>query len=415
MGGRLFHDANAPLPLHPTIEYPDGLLRTSWSLNPTNPEDPMRLVQSISRTFAGCRWLIARWTELRTRLEQGECWHSPEKLEAVRLLGRQPLDLIDDIEVCQIYLSSYVMDPQHAHAFFEVQAEMDDVSYEYFQARVRARNLEAQRPADATAARAQLLALVDRKLDRLSMLADQRLAFEDAMNALKPDIMGFDDSIEGERLRRHMGACARAMHRAIATIIKMRKDLEIPEIETTEGERPSSENGTQDSGDGHLARQLDRLLENDESGDGHLARQPEPPLENEAPSETINPDLQNNPTVADDEPQLQSAADVQRPINEAANHDNLGLQNNSTATEAEQDHPSETIVSDGVQILENKNAAGIDDPQARAAASDNGRGITDDRDDYGAAVEIPFAAIDFSIRSDDVFANPTSHSPPPGI
>jgi hypothetical protein len=54
--------------------------------------------------------------------------------------------------------------------------------------------------------------------------------------------MGFDASNEGERLRRHAAGCQRAMHRAIDTIIKMRKNLETAEIDTSEivGEEPES-------------------------------------------------------------------------------------------------------------------------------------------------------------------------------
>ncbi len=38
------------------------------------------------------------------------------------------------------------------------------------------------------------------------MLSDQRMAFDHAMNALNTDIMGFDDNVEGEWLRRHIAA-----------------------------------------------------------------------------------------------------------------------------------------------------------------------------------------------------------------
>ena len=44
----------------------------------------------------------------------------------------------------------------------------------------------------------------------------------------------FDDSIEGERLRRHSTACDRLLQRTIATFLKVRKAGETPEFDTLE-------------------------------------------------------------------------------------------------------------------------------------------------------------------------------------
>ncbi|HEX3451338.1 MAG TPA: hypothetical protein VHS97_24000, partial [Isosphaeraceae bacterium] len=45
-------------------------------------------------------------------------WLSPDKLKAIRLLGMQPIDAIDDLDVARIFLASYVIrgsagDPAH--------------------------------------------------------------------------------------------------------------------------------------------------------------------------------------------------------------------------------------------------------------------------------------------------------------
>ena len=70
-------------------------------------------------------------------------------------------------------------------------------------------------PPNAEAARTQLLELVRRNVDRLCALEARHLAFDDAMNARRTDVMGFDDSVEGERLRRHIATSQRAICRAI--------------------------------------------------------------------------------------------------------------------------------------------------------------------------------------------------------
>jgi hypothetical protein len=262
LGRRLFFDRRGPLSLHPMPAGGDSDIRTSWSNNPDDSDHPARLVRSLESTQAGCRWLIAAWTKLYDRIKAGACWHSPQKLMAVRLLARQPIDLVDDPDVLAIYLCCHTIDPEHTHAFFEVQCELSEEEFHRFEQRLKARNVEAQGPADAVAARAALLGLVDRELERLNLLAADRMAFDDAMNALKTDIMGFDASTEGERLRRHAAGCERAMHRAFDTIIEMRKNLEMSDVDTID----SSCEGPDVTGDGQLARQ-------DLVGDGHLARQ----------------------------------------------------------------------------------------------------------------------------------------------
>ena len=60
---------------------------------------------------------------------------------------------------------------------------------------------------------------------------DARLA------ALHLQTLAFDATPEGERLRRHYGACERALHRTIATFLKLRKAAAIAGCNTTETER----------------------------------------------------------------------------------------------------------------------------------------------------------------------------------
>ena len=176
-------------------------------------------------TGPGCRWLLARWAELRTRLETtGECWQSPEKLMAIRLLGRQPLDAADVRDVTEVFLACHVLDPQHKHAFFELRCELTEAEFKQYDKRLQGRNLDAMRPADATAARAMLLGLVDRAMDRLRPLAEVHRIREDRVAALRPDMAAFDDSTEGERLRRQAMACDRGLHRTLASILKVRKE-----------------------------------------------------------------------------------------------------------------------------------------------------------------------------------------------
>ena len=104
LGRRLFWDRRGPLPLYPHITIrnelvPQRLPRTSFSGVVDDPDHPEALVHRLESTAAGCQWLLGQWAGLRTILDQGQAWQSPDKLKAIRLLGRQPLDAADDPRV----------------------------------------------------------------------------------------------------------------------------------------------------------------------------------------------------------------------------------------------------------------------------------------------------------------------------
>ena len=232
LGQRLFFDRRGPLASYPNKTYYRGQLRTSSSDMPLDPDNPALLVKQLESTGPGCRWLLDRWAELRARLEAGESWQSPEKLKAVRLLGRQPLDAADVREVTELFLACYVLDPRYKHPFFELRCDLDEDEFKQYDKRLQGRTPDAIQPDDATAARAMLLGLVDRAMGRLRPLAETHRVRDDMVAALGPDMVAFDDSTQGERLRRHAMACDRGLHRALASILKIHKEVETPEIDT---------------------------------------------------------------------------------------------------------------------------------------------------------------------------------------
>jgi len=236
LGQRLFFDRCGPLADYPSNDYlpQPGDPRTSWSGIADDPDDPARLVADLEFTGAGCRWLLARWAELRARIETGKCWQSPEKLMGIRLLGRQPLQAADVSEVTQIFLACHVLNPQYNHPFRELASELTEPEFKKYEDRLRGRDLKSMRPADAPAARAMLLGLVDRATGRLSTLADEHRLRDERLAEWRRHELVFDASIEGERLRRHSTACHRLLNSTITTFLKVRKAGETPEFDTLE-------------------------------------------------------------------------------------------------------------------------------------------------------------------------------------
>ena len=90
----------------------------------SDEDHPMRLVHRLQTTGAGCEWLLDRWAELRDLLEQGMPWLAPDKLKAVRLLGRHPIDALDSRDVARMYLASHVLLNEEGEPFQEILNEL---------------------------------------------------------------------------------------------------------------------------------------------------------------------------------------------------------------------------------------------------------------------------------------------------
>src|SRR5690348_7850943 len=108
MGRRLIHDPRGPTCFYPQWETTIGdPPRVSWSQETDDPNDPARIVIALEARPLGCAWLLDRFAELRGLLDDGLPWQPHDQFKAVRLLGRQPLDAIDDSRVILIYLACW--------------------------------------------------------------------------------------------------------------------------------------------------------------------------------------------------------------------------------------------------------------------------------------------------------------------
>jgi hypothetical protein len=196
--------------------------RTSCPAKPNDPADPEHILIDLESTSAGCRWLLEQWAKLKENLAPGLSWHSPDKLRAVRLLGKQPLDAPDHPDVCLIYLASYVLDPLLPGPFYELQREFPPRSPDRtrFMQRRRERPWKAIRPKTPAEARRKLAELVDKSIARLEHLLavhKERAEFYAPKTAAR---LAFDQGDEAERLRRHQRACIRDIFRSLNELQK---------------------------------------------------------------------------------------------------------------------------------------------------------------------------------------------------
>jgi hypothetical protein len=314
------------LPLYPHSLYPfPDRPRVSSSGLGDDPDDPPRLLLHLEATAEGCRWLLDRWAELRALLDRGLSWQSPDKLRAIRLLGRQPLDAADSQVVATIFQASHVLDPQTHHqsgvargeaatvaealhtlealgpaalarlrdqpgshpaaepqpgpdpdrlrdesddgemddhdeaenriawqrcgaAFTELLGELTRDEARAYRHRLEGRRVDQLRPKDPAEARATLLAIVEKATIRLEAKFEVHQAQAALEAAEAVDRLCFDESPEGERLRRFQLASQRALLRTVDSLLKLRRQ-EPPRQSESQSE-PAEPPGTVATGDG---------------------------------------------------------------------------------------------------------------------------------------------------------------------
>jgi hypothetical protein len=223
---RLFWDPRGPIGLYPHYETLGIPPRISTPATPYDPLNPARIVNRLESTVLGCRWLLERWGELKKVLDDGAKWQAPDRLRAIRLLGRQPMDALSDERVMSVYLACWAMDREGKHGFDDLWSELEAGSERMrFLERVDARAI-CWMPDTPEGGRNMLLDLVAEAAARIQKL----LAAHEERNApeaaVRLDRLAFDDSDDGERLRRYQLAHGRIFLRTVTTLFKVRKEME---------------------------------------------------------------------------------------------------------------------------------------------------------------------------------------------
>jgi hypothetical protein len=231
LGNRLFCDSNGPSQCYPNRPPITGTILTSGNDLPGDPNQPARLILRLESTAAGCRWLLARWKELGEILDAGECWRSPDRFRAIRLLGKQPLDALVDRDVRRIFLACHVLRPVTKSPFDDLLREVGDNpldSYSVFRPALKQLTTEPYTPKDPAEARQVLTGLVDQAISQLKVLLAELEAREDEAAATAADRHAFDLDHDGELMRRYEASCDRSFHRALAQLRLLRKDGQAP-------------------------------------------------------------------------------------------------------------------------------------------------------------------------------------------
>jgi hypothetical protein len=170
----------------------------------------------------GCRWLRDQWAALLGLLESNQFWESHDRLKAVRLLGRQPVDAIDDLRVTEIFVASHGLHPVGKTEFDDLLSDMGDDQHERYRKTVRGRWPELFRAREASAWKQILVDLAERNIERLDAKLEVHEANVDVIAERTYDRLSFDPTNEGEALRNYELKCTNALFRGMENYRKFK-------------------------------------------------------------------------------------------------------------------------------------------------------------------------------------------------
>ena len=205
LGKRLLQSPIAPDPPNLRQQLETG--QTSCNASITDGH-PSQLIMKLESTSSGCRWLLARWAELRAILDQGGNWAIDDQYKAIRLLGQDPLERVSSPLVNSIALACKRINVDLVHSAKSIGAPAEPAASEI---------PSASRP---------LTLLIARSIARLDAISRVLNEQEDAETAELANRLSFDDSNAGERLRRLQMYCGRSFFRMLDILLKMRRSNE---------------------------------------------------------------------------------------------------------------------------------------------------------------------------------------------
>jgi len=222
LGDRLFYDSQGYWQLYPDPSLKDCPISQRTNEVPGSPDLPARLVNELESTYEGCRWLLNRWNDLKVRTRKGNFWQSFDKFKAIRLLGKQPLDVLEDTtgELLVIFLASYAIYPVCKSPFSELRCEVADDQYPTVRKRLELLALEiAQQMATGEDAARRVLDDLIARHTRLKQLAWKHKARAGAEAAQRTRRLAFDPTEAADKVRRYEDASIRRMTRASDLLI----------------------------------------------------------------------------------------------------------------------------------------------------------------------------------------------------
>ena len=224
LGDRLLFDSCGPTPLYGNKPDIFSEVRTSSSGMAVDPNKPATLVKSLCASAQGCRWMLERWEALRERLvTPGLYWQGHDRLCAIRLIGRQPVEAASDKRVCEIFVCSAALGPNPHEPFQDLLSDMTKPELDCFVKRIMTRWTDLVSVSDKGTCRRILIDLVDRNVEILN--AKLEVHEENAETTARKLVtrVKHDRSPAGVQDRSYEVRCLSALYRGNDAYQKMRR------------------------------------------------------------------------------------------------------------------------------------------------------------------------------------------------
>ena len=219
---RLFRTSRERTNALPQPESQRGRPGNPWPGTIDDAEHPARLVAQLESTDAGCRWLLDRWNELGAILEEGRAWRAADRFKAIRLLRIHPINILDVPELTALLQACQVLDPRAGDLVNDMlEGLVPADSARSFEQLFEGRS-DPSAPPDEAAARQQLLNVVRREIAKLEALIERHQKQDELEASLLQHRVAFDDSADGEMLRRYETTCSEQLFRILNDLSKRR-------------------------------------------------------------------------------------------------------------------------------------------------------------------------------------------------
>ena len=224
LASRLYFDPTGPTSKYGLEDVVFDKVGTSSSGGADDANQPAKLVNQLEATAVGCTWLLHEWKLLRDRAVNG-LWFSLDRLKAIRLLGCQPVDAIDQRRVAMIYVASHGLMRLGETGFEDLGSDMSEVALERLLPRVKARFRDLFFDWTEADFRQMLIELVDENVEPLQA----KLEWHKKQNARcggdrKADELGFDNSPRGASMRQYELRCKSSLEGGVARFNKLAQD-----------------------------------------------------------------------------------------------------------------------------------------------------------------------------------------------
>ncbi len=224
---RLFWDHRGPHAMYALSSVATGGPPSSWTGDVNDPNDPLVVLKWLEATAKGCLALLREWRKLLERIEEGLGWQAPDRLKAIRMLGRQPTDAAEDKRIVQIYVGAFAIKPNMKRkAYDDLKAEMATLDFKEFVNRVRDRWPLQVDASQMTKAREMLIDLVTRNIERLEAKLEVFEARSEELNNRNAAMLALGKTADGQIYQRYEMACQRKLSRCLADFWKHQRETE---------------------------------------------------------------------------------------------------------------------------------------------------------------------------------------------